>query len=335
MKKIKLSFPATTMRIEKQSPGFSAIWGDCQFFINQDIDDCDFWVVCEHLLSTEESTVCPPGNTIFITGEPNAIWHYDKNFVKQFAKVVTCQREIKGPGVIYSLQGHPWHVGLNHSNPDDLGLAKSYDELVNMKDIPKTKLLSIVTSDKQGTVGHRQRYRFALGLKNALGDQVDLFGRGINDFNDKWDVLAPYKYSIAIENCATDDYVSEKLTDCFLAHTFPFYYGAPNVESYFLPDAYCLIDIHDLAGSIERISSIINDTRHYEDHIMRLIEAKMQYLNHYNIFPLIAGLVNTLSLGDSKEKIVLKNINTSLSFDNRIRIVKDKLMLVCDKLIHD
>ena len=333
MPKIKLSFPANIVHIEKQTPGLAAGWGDCQFLINQEVAECDAWVVCEGLPLPTESTKCPRDNMIFITGEPYSIWHYDKNFLKQFAKVITCQREIKGPGVTYGLQGHGWHVGLNFTNPEDLGWAKGYDELINTTNVHKTKLLSIITSNKQSTVGHRQRYKFALVLKEVLGDQADLFGRGINDFNDKWDVLAPYKYSVAIENCATDDYITEKLNDCFLTHTFPFYYGAPNVGDYYPADAYSLIDINKFTESIDKIKKIINDLNHYQNHLAPVLEAKIKCLNHYHIFPLVTELISGWPADKTKEKITLKNCNSGLSCDNRLRIINDKLRMVFDKII--
>ena len=40
----------------------------------------------------------------------------------------------------------------------------------------KTKLLSIVVSNKTFTKGHRDRLEFCLKLKERLGDKVDLFG---------------------------------------------------------------------------------------------------------------------------------------------------------------
>lgn len=332
MKKIKLSFLSNASHFEKQTPDFSACWGDCQFFINQEVAECDAWVVCEGLPLPEETTSCPRANTIFVTGEPHSIWHYDKKFVKQFAKVLTSQREIKDPGAIYYLQGHGWHVGLFQSDPRGLGCAKSYDELIKTKDVPKTKLLSIISSNKQSTVGHRQRYQFALALKEALGDQADLFGRGFNDFNDKWDVLAPYKYSIAIENCATDDYITEKLNDCYLAHTFPFYYGAPNVGSYFSANSYEPIDISDLEGSIKKIKDIINNPNHYQDHLPNIIESKLQYLNHYQLFPLIVELMRDWPANQPREKIILKNVSSRLSCDNYLRIVRDKLRMVYSRI---
>lgn len=325
MKKIKLSFPSNISHFERQTPGFSCRWGDYQFFINEEITECDAWVVCEGLPASVESANCPPDQTIFISSEPYSIWRYDHKFLKQFAEIITCQREIKGSAVTHSLQGHGWHVGAYQADSRGLGLAKSYDELLQTSFVPKTKLLSIISSDKQDNAGHRQRYRFALALKQALGDQADIFGRGINDFTDKWEVLAPYKYSVAIENCANDDYITEKLNDCFLAHVFPFYYGAPNIAKYFAPESYELIDINDLEGTVKKITAIINDKNHYDQHLSAVIEAKLKYLNHYQLFPLIVEFLNQHQSAMAKEKIVLNNYGPGLGLNNYLRIVTDKL----------
>lgn len=325
MKKIKLSCPSNICHFERQTPGFSCSWGDYQFFINEEIAECDAWVVCEGLPTSAESTSCPPDQTIFISSEPYSIWRYERKFLKQFAKIITCQREIKGPNVTYSLQGHGWHVGAYQADARGFGLAKAYDELISTSSIPKTKLLSIISSNKQDNAGHRQRYRFALALKQALGDQADIFGRGINDFQDKWEVLAPYKYSVAIENCANDDYITEKLNDCFLAHAFPFYYGAPNIAKYFSASSYELIDINDLARSLKKITTTITDDKHYDQHLSAVISSKLQYLNHYQLFPLVVEFLAQHQSTTTKEAVVLHNYGPGLGLNNYLRIATDKL----------
>ena len=53
----------------------------------------------------------------------------------------------------------------------------------------KTKPVSVVASNRTDLPGHRARRDFVAKLKDALGDQVDVFGRGLNGFVDKRDVL--------------------------------------------------------------------------------------------------------------------------------------------------
>ncbi len=325
MFKVKLSLPNNASHLERQSPDFSCRWGDYQFFINDDLADCDAWVVCESLPSAILTASCPKDATILITGEPESVWRYDRSFVKQFAHVITCQQSLQGAGVHHTLQGHGWHLGLYQAHERGLGCAKNYDELSAMSTIPKTKLLSIICSNKQDSRGHRQRYEFALALKKALGDRADLFGRGIQSFQDKWDVMSPYKYSVAIENCANDDYITEKFYDCLLSHSFPFYHGAPNIKKYFSSDAYQVIDINDFSGSLDLIQKTINNPLHYDEHLPSLLAAKSKYLNHYNIFPLLVDFLTANKASLPKTQISLTGPKSGLSFANRLRIIKDKL----------
>ena len=198
MIQVKLTFPYLDWPLLRQTPNLTGIWKNYMFFINENIKECDYWVVFDHLLE-KDTTLCKPNNTILITGEPHPIKKYNKNFLAQFATVVTCQKEIEHKNVLHFLQGHPWFIN------------KSYDDLHNATLVEKTKLISIIISNKRFTDGHEKRYKFALRLKTYFGEKLDLYGRGIRDFHDKWDVLAPYRYTVAIENFLWDDWATEKL----------------------------------------------------------------------------------------------------------------------------
>lgn len=54
----------------------------------------------------------------------------------------------------------------------------------------------------------------------------------------KLDVLARYRFALALENCVYPGYVSEKLFDCLFAGCVPIYLGAPDVERYVPPAAF-------------------------------------------------------------------------------------------------
>ncbi len=56
----------------RQTPNESGVWGNCHFYIDEEIDDCDWWVVFEGT-SKPEQTICPASHTILITGEPSGI----------------------------------------------------------------------------------------------------------------------------------------------------------------------------------------------------------------------------------------------------------------------
>lgn len=88
----------------------------------------------------------------------------------------------------------------------------------------KTKFMSIIVSNKTMTQDHMFRHELVKAIKdNNLS--VDIYGRGINTLEDKADGLNPYKFSIALENCQIDEYVSDKIYDLFVTNCLPVYRG--------------------------------------------------------------------------------------------------------------
>lgn len=270
--------------IERQTPEESAIWKDCRFLINSDEEDCDYWFVYD--IHTTETAVCPPENVVLITGEPPSVHRYPRFYTNQFGTVITCQRELNHPNKIYTQQALPWHVGRQQKEHHNIAFSKNYDELSAQKKIPKENLISVVSSSKAVTAGHKKRLAFVSALKDHFSDQIDVFGRGIREVEDKWDALAPYKYHIAIENCAYPDYWTEKLSDTFLAGCYPLYFGCPNINEYFSPDCYTQINIEDIEGSIKKIEQCIS-IHTYENSIDSIWSARNDVLNKYNLFELI------------------------------------------------
>lgn len=281
---VKLSTPLFGMpqevlsNILKQTPSCSGRWQGVQFCANSDIESCDFYIVFEGI-ERKEKVICPPGNTVFVAAEPSSLKRYDESFLAQFATIITCQRGIRHRNICYNQPGHTWFI------------KKNYDELMQIASVRKNKLLSIVTSNKQVSEGHRQRYEFCMKLKEYFGDSADLYGRGISEFEDKWDVLAPYKYSVAIENYIEPDWVTEKIGDCFLAHTFPFYYGAPNVSKYYRKESFVNIDIDNFELSSRKIEEVVADEFHYENSLPALLDSKTLYLNNVSLVPMLHNFI--------------------------------------------
>lgn len=102
----------------------------------------------------------------------------------------------------------------------------------------KSKLVSMVSSSKNMTAGHRHR----LGWVSRLRDKLDLYGRGFNQFNKKEDVLADYMFSVTMENDSYPTYWSEKILDCFACGTIPIYYGSPDIGDHFNMDGIIMLD---------------------------------------------------------------------------------------------
>lgn len=293
MIRIKLSSDLPDPLI-RQTPFSLGIWGDCKFFYNQDVEECDFWVVYDGVRNTE-NTICPPQNVILITAEPPSVYRYPQVFLNQFAVVVTSQRNINHAGVIYTQTGHPWYAGRKFIDMDKMQsiVTKDYSNLKNIRDFKKSKLISVICSDKRFTEGHRKRHKFVQRLRSHFDKNIDVFGRGIRDIEDTWDAISDYRYHVVIENSSFHDYWTEKLADTFLAGAYPIYYGCPNLGDYFRQDMYTPINIDNEEESLKIIDWCIRENL-YEKSIAGINEARDLILNVYNMFPMIANLVKKL-----------------------------------------
>lgn len=293
MIRVKLSTNFPDWPLVRQTPGGAGIWNDCRFFINEDIDECDFWVVYDDVLRPE-TTRCPPGNTLLITGEPPSVKTYSRRFLAQFGAVLTSHRDLVHSNIINRQQALPWMAGCRyHSDTGhwDKDYTKDYAELSALPAVPKTKLLSVLSSSKTITPGHERRLAFVEALKSRFGPEIDVFGRGIRDVEDKWDAIAPYKYHVVIENSQFPDYWTEKLSDTLLAGAYPLYAGCPNIGEYLAENTLTSLDLADFEASLNAIEAAIENNR-YEATIQARQDAKAQVLNEYNLFPVLEKMAN-------------------------------------------
>lgn len=298
MIKIKITHPYGNWPLARQTPHNSGIWGDCQFFINDNTKECDYWFVFDDLLK-DESVICDPKNVFIITLEFPAIrTEIDLNFLNQFDTVFTYSRQINHPKVINILAPFPWHIGVNNTNSKTTtSNYKVYNDFKNKPILNKSKLISVISSNKAFTEGHRKRLKFVEALQDYFGENIDVFGRGIKDFADKWDVIAPYKYHIALENSSCHNGISEKLYDSFLGEALPFYYGCPNASDFFSEKSFISIDIDDIEKSLKIIESFIANNA-YEKNIQYVREAKDIVVDKYNVFNLMSDYCKKISLTD-------------------------------------
>jgi hypothetical protein len=102
----------------------------------------------------------------------------------------------------------------------------------------KTKLVSMICSNKQMCKGHIHRLQWA----QKIHDKVDFYGRGFNEISSKEEGLADYMFSVAIENASYETYFTEKIQDCFATGTIPVYYGSPDIGKFFNMDGIILLN---------------------------------------------------------------------------------------------
>lgn len=313
MIKIKLSIPDPLWPILRQTPGGKGIWGNCQFFVNDECDEYDYWIVYENL-KTKETARCPKENTILITAEPPSVRIYDIKFLKQFGRIITFRDDIKHPDIIHSQPCLPWMVGgkyIKETHSWENVFTKDYDELSRITTYNKTKLLSIILSKKTFSEGHRKRDNFIKLLKEEFGNDLNIYGIGYNEIKDKWDGIAPYKYYLAFENSSHNDYWTEKLSDCFLAGAYPIYYGCPNINDYFNGYSLSIININKPKEAISTIQEIISNNS-YENFTKYIQESKLLILNKYNLFAVINNQIGNTKVTNKKNKNSLYPPQTTL-----------------------
>lgn len=173
----------------------------------------------------------------------------------------------------------------------DWWLDKSFDELHQL-DVPvKTGHTSLIASTKAHIGGHKKRVAFVERVVDEI-DAVDVFGRGrARELTDKWDGLAPYRYSIAIENTSKPDYWTEKISDCFLSYTVPIYYGATNIGDYFPENSFIWLPMDDPDAAL-------NVIRHIQQHddwdrrVEAVREARRLVLERYSTFGQLSTIIS-------------------------------------------
>ncbi|WP_422372438.1 glycosyltransferase family 10 domain-containing protein [Hoeflea sp.] len=128
--------------------------------------------------------------------------------------------------------------------------------------IEKTRMASLIASAKNHYPGHRLRHQVA-ALMRANDADVEVLGRGYAPIEHKAEGLAPFRYSVVIENVREPGYFTEKLMDAFLCETVPIYWGAHDIAEIF--DHRGMIIVEDLAGITAAI-----ETMSEEDYLARL-----------------------------------------------------------------
>ena len=251
-----------------QTPGGKGRWKDATFVLNEEVSECDAWVVYEGLFGPE-TTRCPAGQVMLITGEPSDIRIYEKGWLGNFDRVRTVQSNISHPRRIVGHTALPWYLG------------PGYDQLASADFPMKTADISVICSNKAMIGGHRRRMRFVDRLLEL--SPMPRFGRGFHELPGKWDGLAPFRYSVAIENSRHDHYWTEKIADCFLAGTVPIYWGAPNIADYFPREAMIILDTLD-PEEAARIIRAEATPEAYARRLPALREAKRRVLEEYNLF---------------------------------------------------
>lgn len=307
--------------LKKQTPNSSMQWGDFTF-TDEDVEECDYLVILDYP-KADFSVKVHKNNIIHICLEPpNEVSKY-RQYGNKKAALIFNQLDIKKNNIL-SHGALPWHVN------------KSYDFLSTIKldSLKKENKIVWVTSNQRSSKGHNVRMDFLDSIKDL--PFVELYGRGIQPIDDKWDVLSQSKYAIAYENFQNDYYWTEKIMDCYLSFAMPLYYGCNSIENFFPKNSFIQIDPKDEHSDL--FLKEIVASKKWEENLDSIIEARDLILNKYQLFPFLSNEIVKLEANkipnsnEHKELYSFKGGNEY--FDNYpYQIDLEKLILKIKKKI--
>jgi hypothetical protein len=304
--------------------------GRCEFFVNDDVQEADVWFVSEDVEDWDTTCRVPPSCVAFVSSETS--WgpgeYADGTprgaFIQQFPNVFSCH-DIYQTGVVNVPPFLPWMINANHGDSMFAPHERDLRYLRELVDIKKASPISVFCSAQTLTANHAMRLRFVESLKSHFGSTLAWFGNGINPLPEKWEGIAPYRYTIVLENQSTTNVWTEKISDAYLGLAYPIYWGAPNLGDYFDPSAFTTINIRDLAGSIATIERLIDSDVAERNHA-NLLESKRRVLDEYNFFGRLAATARELKAASLEDQAQDIRICPVASFSrNRRRGVRNSV----------
>ncbi len=275
---------------------------------NPNLKAADAWFVVEDVNVKDNECFIDKRNIYFLAAETaQNLGHIEdsqsmKDFLNQFYEVFTYHQYF-GSKVTSAPPFLPWMVNSNHGTSIFSTHYRDVEYFDRLRSLEKPKLLSVICSTQSLTPAHKLRLNFVRKLKSHFGSELDWYGNGVNSIKEKWDALAPYKFTIALENQSRHNVITEKLGDSFLALSYPIYWGAPNAEEFFNANGYTTINIEDYSQSIRRIEEVLKSD--YIEKIPFIIENKKCVIHEFNFLNRILKICASNPRGDKLEKITL------------------------------
>jgi hypothetical protein len=281
---VRIDADWNTSDLLRQTPHGAGLWNGIRF-TTEAAGECDLMVMVNHRKLETVRTRCAPGNVWAIMQEPYVPQLYDwlTEGHECYARVFTHVIPSDHPRYVRSQPAVPWGTNL------------SYDELRAAAQPAKSRGASWISSNLSFLPEHRYRCRLQRYLREREPGLVDVCGRGIRWIPRKWDALAPYRFSLAIENSVGPDLWTEKVADCFLSWTVPIYRGCTNLEQYFPEGSFVRLESDDPADVCRTIRSLLASDE-WERRLPAVEEARELVLTHYQIFPYLAHLISEYGL---------------------------------------
>jgi hypothetical protein len=168
----------------------------------------------------------------------------------------------------------------------------------------KTRTLSAVIGPAYELAGHRLRVDFLRDLEGRdlsfLETPLDHYGhdnrlglahyRGALPPYRKEAGLDPYRYSLAVEAVDEPNYATEKIFDCILCETLPFYWGCSNLEDWLEPESFVRLDLEDPDRAYRVLRDAVEGDA-WSQRLPALRRARRRILEEYNVFPVLERIV--------------------------------------------
>ena len=144
-------------------------------------------------------------------------------------------------------------LASKYNNVHSLALAELYVKTDNLKlpDFSQRRGISLIASMKNDLEGHKLRHKLISFDKSHTQQLLTPLGRAYKQFDDMVTALAPFRYSVVIENCSEPHYFTEKILNCLACKTIPIYWGHESVKQYF--DTSNWLFFNDLEDGYEKI----------------------------------------------------------------------------------
>lgn len=146
-------------------------------------------------------------------------------------------------------------------------------------DVPKTKAISMVCSDKVMCKEHKARQELA----DILGDRVDHYGqyRGLG-WSNYYECRAEYRFEVVVDNYWSGYWASEKLANALASKTVPIYLGGEHLPKDI--DPFGIIQVHNIEDIPLMVDCILESPERYYNRRLDAINANFKAIQKHKIF---------------------------------------------------
>ena len=252
----------------RQTPAGDGRWQQAQFVLADEDMTADWLVVFDDLLAPLQTLV--PWSRCIVSlvraANPEALRAALSQPVRHGRRSCAGWAGIQGRVVIQQ-PALPWYCGVSWRTHVGLG-GLGAPPCENPAHIGRRLRQGLAAAIQGGPL-------FVDKLKEALGDELDVFGRGVRPIDDKAEAIGPYRYHVVLENNTIDHFWTEKLADAYLGEAFPIYSGGGQLARYFDPQSFATIDVSDPDRAVADVVKLLADDP--AARVQPLLQARMSH----------------------------------------------------------